>query len=337
MRGDAHQRARDGGIRPGAQSDYTRLLVQGCTARRANVMVEFSTVGLLYPGEMGAAFARLLIAGRTRVVTTLAGRSENTARLARDAGVIVLDSLKDVVRESQVILSLVAPSAAAQVADEFCELAHLSPRLALYVDANSIGPEQARSIAEKLAAVNRDFVDAAINGLARNISTSGTLYLSGTRASEFEKLVANAMRLRILGTEPGQASTMKMLLGGLSKGLCALFMELAIMAQRREMLPQMLEACAMIYPGVTAVVDRMLPTYAKHADRRAAEMRELQQTVQNTGMEPCLVEAIRELHERLAVIKFSPSDGASVTTMIVRAIHESFLTPELTSTSIGPK
>jgi 3-hydroxyisobutyrate dehydrogenase-like beta-hydroxyacid dehydrogenase len=300
-------------------------------------MADNLSVGLLYPGEMGASFARLLIARGTRVVTTLRGRSENSARRANVAGIIVLDSPADVVRESQIVVSMVWPSAAAQVAMAYCELAHLSPRSAIYVDANSIGPELARSIAEKLAAVNRDFVDAAINGSARNISTGGTLFLSGTRAAEIERLVGNAMRVRLLGAEPGQASTMKMLLGGLSKGLCALFLELAAMADRRQMLSQMLEACATIYPGVTAVIDRMLPTYSRHAGRRATEMRELEQTVQNAAMEPCVIEAIRELHERLAQIPFDPADGATVTALIHRAINEGFPAAKLTSAGIDPK
>ena len=112
------------------------------------------------------------------------------------------------------IVSMVWPSVAAEVATSYCELVHLSPRSAIYVDANSIGPELARSLADRLAAMNRDFVDASINGAAINISTGGTLFLSGTRASEIEQLVGNAMAVNVLGTEPGQASTMKMLLGG---------------------------------------------------------------------------------------------------------------------------
>ena len=66
-------------------------------------MMDFSSVGLLYPGEMGASFARLLVGRGVRVVTTLAGRSDNTARLAREAGVVPLDSLSDVVRQSQLV------------------------------------------------------------------------------------------------------------------------------------------------------------------------------------------------------------------------------------------
>ena len=44
-----------------------------------------------------------------------------------------------------------------------------------------------------------------------------------------------------------------------------------MVAHRRGMLPEMMEACTMLYPGITVVIDRMLPTYARHARRRAID------------------------------------------------------------------
>src|SRR6185437_3586356 len=75
-------------------------------------------------------------------------------------------------------------------------------------------------------------------------------------------------------------------------------------------LPQMLEACAMIYPGLMTVIERMLPTYSQHAARRATEMSELEQTSRNTAMEPCLIGAIRQLHEQMANLSFDAADTA---------------------------
>jgi 3-hydroxyisobutyrate dehydrogenase-like beta-hydroxyacid dehydrogenase len=274
---------------------------------------------------MGASFGRLLAARGLRVVTSLTGRSDRTIQLSRDAGIVSLNSLAELVDESNVIVSLVSPAAAAEVAGEFCTAVSRSPSSLLYVDANSIGPELKLSVARQVARVNCDFVDAAINGLAKNLATSGTLFLSGARAAEVATLFGDAMRVSVLGDQPGQAATMKMLLGGLSKGLCALFLELALMAQRRAMLPQMLEACATIYPGVTAVIDRMLPTYSIHAQRRATEMRELEQTSRYTDMEPCLIDAIRRLHEQLALIPLTAADGATVTSLIERTEADGLL------------
>ncbi|HEY2587773.1 MAG TPA: NAD(P)-binding domain-containing protein [Tepidisphaeraceae bacterium] len=278
------------------------------------------TVGLLYPGEMGASLGTLLAGRGVRVVTTLAGRSERTACRARDAGLVILSSLADLVRESSIVFSLVETSAAAQVAQSYAALAAAAPDGAIYVDVNSIGPELASQIGALITAAGVDFIDASINGLAKNLSTGGTFFLSGPRADEVAQLVGPAVRTRVLGGEIGRASAMKMLLGGLSKGLCALFLELAALAQRRDMLAEMMDACTMIYPGITALIDRMLPTYARHAGRRATEMTELKSTARHADMAPCVIDAIRDLHELMAGVEFADQDGASVAALVERVV-----------------
>ena len=262
---------------------------------------ETMTVGVLYPGEMGAALAGALRSRGLRVVTALAGRSRQTAERCRASGVVALDSLADVVRMSHVIVSVVPPGAAREVAAEYCRHAQHAPAGAIYVDANSVAPEVAGSLAEELSRERVDFVDAAINGLAANLSTSGTMFLSGARAGEVARLFDGALRVRVLGDRPGRASAMKMLLSGVSKGVCALFVELALLGSRRGMSREFLEEVSRIYPGVAAVVDRMLPTYAMHAGRRAAEMNELENTARAAELEPCVMAAVRRLHEDLAV------------------------------------
>lgn len=269
-----------------------------------------STVGILYPGEMGASVAALLRARGVAVVTTLHGRGAATAANCRAAGVNVLDSFAEVVRRSDVLISLVAPSAAEDVAAQYCAAAAQAPRGAIYVDANSIAPDRARAIAKRVEAAGRPFVDASINGLAKNLTTSGTLYLSGVRAAEVGRLF-EGVRVENLGPEAGRASAMKMLLGGLSKGLCALFAELSVLALQQGMLEEMLEATRRTYGGVTAVAERMLPTYPRHAARRATEMAELEATVRAAGLTPQVVSGILQLHEKLANI-FPESGTAPV-------------------------
>jgi 3-hydroxyisobutyrate dehydrogenase-like beta-hydroxyacid dehydrogenase len=267
-------------------------------------MISAKTIGILYPGEMGASLAALLRGRGHRVVTTLAGRGERTARLCREAAITVLPSLADVVRTADVVISVVPPAAAEDVAACYCELAPLAPAGALYVDLNAIRPELAETLATRLSSCGRGFVDAAVNGLAKNLMTTATLYLSGPRAPEVAALVEGGMRARVLGNRPGRASAMKMLLSGLSKGLCALFVEAALVAERQGMLAEMTDAYGQIYPGVMAVIERMLPTYAQHAGRRAAEMAELEQTALAAGLEPLTLAAVARLHELLAGTDF---------------------------------
>jgi 3-hydroxyisobutyrate dehydrogenase-like beta-hydroxyacid dehydrogenase len=278
--------------------------------------VSSATVGLLYPGEMGAAVARVLRGNGVAVVTTLRDRGGRTAERCAESGITVLDSLAILARQANIVMSLVPPSAAADVARSYANVMHLAHAGTIYVDANSVSPESAAAISETITRKGGRFIDASINGLAKNLTTSGTLFLSGNGAEDVAQLFGDAIRVRVLGGEIGAASTMKMLLGGLSKGLCGLFLELALVAERRGMLGEMLKAAHEIYPGMQGVVDRMLPTYAEHAPRRATEMNELRATAETSGLEPCVIEAVSRLHELLAHTNFTTASGADVRSIV---------------------
>jgi 3-hydroxyisobutyrate dehydrogenase-like beta-hydroxyacid dehydrogenase len=283
------------------------------------------TVGVLYLGEMGASLASMLSSRGTRVVTTAHGRSNATIQRCRAAGCLILDSFADVVAQSNVVISVVPPLAAEEVAEAYCTEAHRAPASALYVDLNSIGPELAMTLAERVSSSGRGFVDGAINGLAKNLTASATMFLSGPRCGEVADLFGEQVRVRFLGHEFGRASAMKMLLSGLSKGVCALFAETALMAHRRGMLNEMIAAYEQIYPGIMTLIQRMFPTYSQHAARRATEMRELVQTARASGVEPIALEAARELHDELAAIDCESLGVATVQSLVEFLAHEGFL------------
>jgi 3-hydroxyisobutyrate dehydrogenase-like beta-hydroxyacid dehydrogenase len=264
-------------------------------------------IGLLYPGEMGTAIARVLRGRGYCVVTAASHRSVATRARCAEAGIENVASFNEVVRQANVVISLVTPDAAEEVVTAYCAAAKIAPRGAIFVDANSIGPALASLLAEKIEAAGVSFVDAAINGMAKNLTTSGTVILSGKQSNVVAELFRTAVRVKVLGSEPGRASAMKMLLSGMSKGICALYLELGMVAQQSGMLPEFSQMATEIYPGIMALVDRMLPTYAIHAARRAVEMHELETTVMDCGIEPCVVEAVWRIHEVLAGIDFATS------------------------------
>jgi 3-hydroxyisobutyrate dehydrogenase-like beta-hydroxyacid dehydrogenase len=271
--------------------------------------VETKTVGILYPGEMGAALGQVLTPRGIRCVTTLVGRRDATARRCREAGIVTVESLGEVVRQADVVLSVVPPSAAGPMVDLYCRHADWAPMGAVFVDVNSTSPQLAAALATRVQDCGIGFVDAAVNGLASNLTTMATLFLSGQRGSEVASLFEGAVRTRVLGSEVGRASAMKMLLAGISKGTCALFLELAVLADRRGMLAEMIEATQQIYPGIGQLVDRMLPTYAAHAARRAEEMCELEATALASDLGPPVIEGVRHLHELLAELPFAEANG----------------------------
>lgn len=264
-----------------------------------------TTIGVLFPGEMGSTFAKLLEGNGFRVVTTLEGRSIRTQRLCHEAGLSVLDSVGGVLNCADIVISFVPPGAALQVAGNVALLVRGESRRLLYVDANSISPVTAVKISELLRLEQVDFVDASIRGLASQLRQAGVLYLSGARAEELSDQFRAIMRVKVVGDAPGQASALKMVLSCLPKGLIGLFSETMLFAREMGLLNEATETCNEFYPGVMEVVTRMLPTYPQHAARRSQELQELEETMALNGVPPRVLGAVREVTSSLAEVDWS--------------------------------
>jgi 3-hydroxyisobutyrate dehydrogenase-like beta-hydroxyacid dehydrogenase len=259
-----------------------------------------STIGILYSGEMGSSFGKVLREAGFRVITTVEGRSPRTHRLCHEGGLSVVDSLGEVIERSDVVVSLVSPGAALSVAREVAANIDDSSRSLLYVDANSISPMTVTLISEALSHVAIDFVDASIFGLASQLQQRGTLYFSGSRAKELSGQFESIMRVKVVGDMPGQASALKMIVSGIPKGLSALFLETMLFAQDMHLLSEAIEACDEIYPSIMEVIRRMLPTYPQHAGRRCEELWEVEETMLMSGLTPRILRAVREVTSALA-------------------------------------
>jgi 3-hydroxyisobutyrate dehydrogenase-like beta-hydroxyacid dehydrogenase len=254
-----------------------------------------ATVGILYPGEMGSALGRVLRGDGLRVVTTLQGRGPRTRHGCEQAGLEVLDTPAAVCRAADVLLSVVPPAAARDVAESCAGAVGRDGAGRLYVDLNSVAPETAQSMAAALAGTGVDFVDGAVHGLAARLPGRGTVYLSGPAAGRAAALLGRSLRVRVLGPAPGTASAFKMLVGGLNKGVVALFLEMSLAARAAGLLDEYLGCCRDSYPGVLDVVERTLPTYPRHAGRRGEEMAELERMLRSLGLRACLARGARDL------------------------------------------
>jgi len=258
-----------------------------------------TTVGIVYPGEMGSTLGRLLVQSGMPVITTTEGRGLRTRQLTEGARLLILPRLRDVAERADVVLSTVPPAAARAVAQCFVASRPERCRPQIYADLNSVSPETARSVEEVVGPVGLDFVDGAVHGLASRLPQRGTLYLSGRAAPELARLLGRALRVRVLGEDAGQASAFKMMISGMAKGVVALFVEMSLTARRAGMLAELLACYRDAYPETMALVERMLPTYPRHAPRRAEEARQVEQTVRALGARPCLTRGTREVTEEL--------------------------------------
>src|SRR5437879_8511200 len=102
------------------------------------------TVGLLHPGEMGAAVGTTVVAGGMPCLWASAARSAATRARAREVGLEDGGTLEAVVRASRVILSVVPPHGAADLARAVAALGFRG----LYVDANAVAPRSEEHTSE---------------------------------------------------------------------------------------------------------------------------------------------------------------------------------------------
>lgn len=258
------------------------------------------TIAVLSPGEMGSRVGQALRDAGARVVTCLAGRGLASARRAAEADLEVVSDLDEVVREAGLVISVVPPAAAEPLSANVAEAMRLAGVRPLYLDANAIGPETALRIASAIGQAGGSFVDGAIIGPARDVRGRTRFYLSGAHAEEAAALLHPPLNVSVIGHEPGQASAFKVLYAGLTKGLSALGVELLAGAERLGLGELLLEKYHAEHPGVASFWEHNLPGLPPNARRRAQEMVELAETLQQLGLTAHMATAAQAVLESVA-------------------------------------
>jgi 3-hydroxyisobutyrate dehydrogenase-like beta-hydroxyacid dehydrogenase len=255
---------------------------------------------------MGAGVGRLLRESGLRVVTTLAGRGERTRERAAAAGMEDVGSLGAVVREADVLLSILPPGRALELAEAVGRDA--GP---LYADCNAISPATARLIG---AAVGGRYVDAGIIGGP----SAPRIYASGPHAAE---LTALPLDVRSLGGEIGQASALKMCYAALTKGLSALITESMVAADANGVTAALRDELADSQRQFLAGSDR-LPGVVPKAYRWVAEMEEIAATFEEAGMTPRMLLGAADVYRQVEAARAEAESPLDRTDALVRALRQ---------------
>lgn len=261
----------------------------------------FQRIGILSIGEMGYHWARLLASHGVEVLTCTKGRSEVTSKRAENAGARSVPSLARLVSESDLVVSVVVPSAAKRVAAKVAKaLIKVGRKDLLYLDANAISPMTAKEIERHLFPASANFVDGCIIGSAAKMGQGTVVYVSGPQAARIQDLEQSGFSVRILGPEIAQASAFKIVYAGLTKGLQGLFVELLVGARRFGLLDEILKQYEESFPGLPGKVASSIAALPVHAGRRAEEMDELNQTFRHHGLRAVMAPATRKILEAIA-------------------------------------
>lgn len=271
-------------------------------------------VAILHPGEMGATIARALRESGIACSGFVAGRSAATQARAREAGIVLCATLAEAVRGSDLIFSLVPASEATAVAAQVAAaLGSPEPGAArpLFLDANSTDPRLVPRLAAIAEQAGMDFVDGALVGPASRVGQDTVLLLSGAQGGRVAEALALALAVRVVGTEPGQASGLKLALSVVTKGLVALVLETLDAAHVVGAEDHATALLASVYPGVFEVARRVLPTYPRHIVRRVAEVQDAADWLRSAGRAAPMACATADLFTRLEAAGLDPDRDQS--------------------------
>lgn len=243
---------------------------------------------------MGGSIAAALGDGGLRTVTVLAGRSARTRATAEAAGVTAVDSPAALVRESDVVLSVVPPAAAVDVAETVASGVRTAGERVPFVDLNAIAPGTAREIDEAVLP-DVDVVDGCLVGPARDL-TDVTVFLSGAAADDQGWLERYGLDTVILGDRVGQASGLKLCYAGMTKATSVVGMDLLLAAVALDVDGPLVALYRERLTGLVPFLDGRLPGNPKRAGRRADEMAALASMLEAHDISG---EVFRASHERL--------------------------------------
>jgi 3-hydroxyisobutyrate dehydrogenase-like beta-hydroxyacid dehydrogenase len=255
-----------------------------------------ATVGLLHPGEMGAAVGGCLVSVGHEVLWDPAGRSRATTgrALAAELTGVAFDRL---VARSSVILSICPPHAALDVARQVAAAGYAG----CYVDANAISVATAEQAAAIVTAAGAAYVDGGIIGQPPEVAGHTRLYLSGPRADEVRVLFSRSrLDARIAEGPLYAASTVKMAYAAWTKGSSALLLAARALARAGGVERTLLAEWSLSQKALGQQSERAANAAAAKGWRWVAEMEEIAASMAAAGLPSGFHEAAADIYDRAA-------------------------------------
>ena len=255
------------------------------------------SLGFIGFGEAAFHIAKgLRAAGLSNILaydihTRTPGRGELIERRARESGVSLTASSRELASSCARLLSTVTADAALEAALQtvpFLDARHL------YADLNSVAPATKQAIDTAVRGTGARFVEGAIMSPVPPHGHRVPILLGGGAAPEFAEAMAPwGMRLEVLGTEVGRAAAVKMFRSIVVKGLEALLFECVLGASRYGAEQKVFDSLGESFPGLDwdKLANYMIGRVVVHGERRAREMEEVAATLRARAIEPIMAEA----------------------------------------------
>jgi 3-hydroxyisobutyrate dehydrogenase-like beta-hydroxyacid dehydrogenase len=282
-------------------------------------------------GEAGQTISRgLLGEGKPaiRAYDILFDDPANGGRLLRAAeslGVALARDHADAVREAGLVFLAVTASSSLQAAQSCV------PGLKkgqLFLDINSVSPRRKIETAALLAPTGAAYVDVAVMAPVAPYLHRVPCLIGGPGAAALApRALALGMKMELVSAEVGQACAIKMFRSIVIKGLEALLLESMLAASEYRVEARVLASLKETFPGIDweKLSGYMIERVVSHGNRRAAEMREVAETLEGIGLEPIMAAASAARQQWLADLGVKERLGGKQTedrAELIRAIRE---------------
>jgi 3-hydroxyisobutyrate dehydrogenase-like beta-hydroxyacid dehydrogenase len=232
-------------------------------------------IAIVAPGMMGAAVGGRLTAHGLKVVTSLAGRSAESAARAKEAGMLAASD--EEIAGADFVLSILPPGDAVALAQRLAPALSASNAKPIYVDCNAISPPTVERVAAAIAPTRCPFIDAGIIGSPPppKEGRGPRFYASGSHAARFAMLRDYGLDVRVLDGPLSAASALKMSYAGITKGTQALGAVMMLAATRGGSADALFAELKASQPHMLNYFQRSLALMPPKAYRWVSEMQEI--------------------------------------------------------------
>jgi L-threonate 2-dehydrogenase len=257
------------------------------------------TVSIVAPGNMGAGIGRRLSENEVTVLTSIAGRSEESVKRAREAGMQAAEDRA--LAEADFLMSIVPPGEALALAQRLAPVLAAANKKPIYVECNAVSPATMLKIADVVTATGCPFVGAGIIGPPPKPGSSNTkIYASGPTARDLASLNDYGLIVRVLEGPLTAASALKMSYAGITKGFTALGATMMLAASRGGSAAALKAELSESRPDLLRYLSNQVPAMYSKSYRWVAELDEIASFIGDDRPEHDMLAAAARLYERIA-------------------------------------
>ncbi|WP_238587760.1 NAD(P)-dependent oxidoreductase [Caenimonas sp. SL110] len=268
---------------------------------------QIGRIGLVGYGEVGKIFGAGL-KGKPGVDGVAAWDLKFVAAATRDAetahaaatGIEAMDSMQALCERSDLVISAVTASNTFSVAEQAAR--YMRPG-AVFLDLNSASPGTKQRAAGQIDSRGAHYVEAGVMTSIPPYGIKVPMLLGGARAAGLaDQLRDWGMDAKAVSDQLGVASAIKMCRSIMIKGLEALVIESYSTARQYGVEDHVLPTLAETFPSIDWQKQGayFFSRVVQHGKRRAEEMREAANTVQEAGFEPFMGRAIADKQQWVA-------------------------------------